>query len=215
METLYLLVETEVGRLEDVLKRVRQIPHVVEVEAVTGPFDLIVKIQAGHVNEALDIVLHRVRRVPGIKGTETLVAVNTPGWTAVDGPPATGNVGRFPDGPIGALNMFESPRPAPSLHSQRPPEGIVTWRSPGIVELEAPGADSFGPHCKVLIWPPGGGWSFWNDQFSWTALGFVLTTRTLRFDPSELPPASSKSPGIGTESEQPSRRDGNSGRNWE
>ena len=79
METLYLLVETEVGRLEDVLKRVRQIPHVVEVEAVTGPFDLIVKIQAGHVNEALSIVLNRVRRVPGIKGTETLVAVNTPG----------------------------------------------------------------------------------------------------------------------------------------
>ena len=78
METLYLLVETEIGKLEEVLKRVRQVPHVVEVEAVTGPFDLIVKIQAGHVNEALDIVLHRVRRIPGIKGTETLVTVNGP-----------------------------------------------------------------------------------------------------------------------------------------
>ncbi len=75
METLYLLVETEVGRLEEVLKKVRAVPHVVEVEAVTGPFDLIVKIQAGHVNEALDVVVHRIRRIPGIHGTETLVTV--------------------------------------------------------------------------------------------------------------------------------------------
>ena len=76
METLYLLVETEVGRLEEVVKRIRQVPHVVEVEAVTGPFDLIVKIQAAHVNEALDVVVHRIRRIAGIKGTETLVTVS-------------------------------------------------------------------------------------------------------------------------------------------
>lgn len=76
METLYLLVETEVGRLEDVLKRLKAVPNVVEVEAVTGPFDLIVKVQAEHINAALDIVMTRIRKVPGIKGTETLVTVS-------------------------------------------------------------------------------------------------------------------------------------------
>jgi DNA-binding Lrp family transcriptional regulator len=76
METLYLLIEAEMGKLEEVLKKIRQVPHVVEVEAVTGPFDLIVKIQAGHVNEALDVVVHKIRRIPGIKGTETLVTVS-------------------------------------------------------------------------------------------------------------------------------------------
>jgi DNA-binding Lrp family transcriptional regulator len=75
METLYLLVETEVGRLEDVMQRLRAVPHVVEVDAVTGPFDLIVKVQAEHINTALDIVVTRIRKVPGIKGTETLVTV--------------------------------------------------------------------------------------------------------------------------------------------
>jgi len=78
METLYLLVETEVNRLDEVMRRVRTIPSVVEVEAVTGPFDLIVKIQAEHINEALDVVVHRIRKVPGIKGTETLVTVSGP-----------------------------------------------------------------------------------------------------------------------------------------
>ncbi len=76
METLYLLVETDVGRLEEVLARLRLVPHVVEVQAVTGPFDLIAKVQADHINEALDVVIQKIRRIPGIKGTETLVTVS-------------------------------------------------------------------------------------------------------------------------------------------
>jgi DNA-binding Lrp family transcriptional regulator len=77
METLYLLVETEVGRLEEVLKRLRTIPSVTEVQAVTGPFDLIVKVEAPHINAALDTVVHKIRKVAGIKSTETLVTVAT------------------------------------------------------------------------------------------------------------------------------------------
>lgn len=75
METVYLLVATELGKLESVAERVRALPGIVEVEAVTGPFDLIVKIQAEHINAALDVVVHRIRKIPGIKGTETLVTV--------------------------------------------------------------------------------------------------------------------------------------------
>lgn len=78
METLYLLIETEVGHLEEVARRIRSVPNVVEVEGVTGPFDLIVKVQAEHINSALDVVMTRIRKVPGIKGTETLVTVSGP-----------------------------------------------------------------------------------------------------------------------------------------
>jgi DNA-binding Lrp family transcriptional regulator len=76
METLYLLVETDVGRLEDVLRKIRAVPGVAEVQAVTGPFDLIVKVEAPHINQALDVVVHKIRRIPGIKATETLVTVS-------------------------------------------------------------------------------------------------------------------------------------------
>ncbi|HTP55888.1 MAG TPA: Lrp/AsnC ligand binding domain-containing protein [Thermoplasmata archaeon] len=77
METLYLLVETEIGKLDEVIRRVKGIPGVAEIQAVTGPFDLIVKVEAPHINQALDIVVHRIRRTPGIKSTETLVTVAT------------------------------------------------------------------------------------------------------------------------------------------
>jgi DNA-binding Lrp family transcriptional regulator len=75
METLYLLVEIEVGKLDEVLRRMTAVPGVTEVQAVTGPFDLIVKVEAPHINEALDTVVHKIRRIPGLKSTETLVTV--------------------------------------------------------------------------------------------------------------------------------------------
>ncbi len=75
METLFLLAEVDVTQLATVLARVRAVPHVTEVEAVTGPFDLIIKIRADHINEALDVVMQRIRPIPGIKSTETLVTV--------------------------------------------------------------------------------------------------------------------------------------------
>ena len=75
METVYLLAEADVGRLDEVLRRLRAVPGVTEVQAVTGPFDLIVKVEAPHINQALDTVVHKIRRIPGIKSTETLVTV--------------------------------------------------------------------------------------------------------------------------------------------
>ena len=59
------------------LRRIQGLPGVAEVEAVTGPFDLIVKVQAPHINDALDLVIHRIRKVAGIKSTETLVTVSS------------------------------------------------------------------------------------------------------------------------------------------
>lgn len=59
------------------MKRIEGITGVTEVQAVTGPFDLIVKVEAAHINQALDIVVHKVRKVSGIKSTETLVTVTT------------------------------------------------------------------------------------------------------------------------------------------
>jgi DNA-binding Lrp family transcriptional regulator len=54
------------------------VPDVVEVQGVTGPFDLIVKVQSDHINTALDVVMSKIRRIPGIKSTETLVTVSGP-----------------------------------------------------------------------------------------------------------------------------------------
>ncbi|MEM0129482.1 MAG: Lrp/AsnC ligand binding domain-containing protein [Thermoplasmata archaeon] len=78
METIYVLAEVELGALEAVIGRLRQVPLVVEVQAVTGPFDVIVQLRAQHINAALDVVMQQIRTIPGIRGTETLVTVTDP-----------------------------------------------------------------------------------------------------------------------------------------
>ncbi|MHB1932622.1 MAG: Lrp/AsnC ligand binding domain-containing protein [Thermoplasmata archaeon] len=75
MELIYLLARVDVGRLEEVVHRLREIREVADVQAVTGPYDVIVKLEAERIPTALDIVLQRVRRIPGVLATETLVAV--------------------------------------------------------------------------------------------------------------------------------------------
>ncbi len=75
MELIYLLARVDVGRLEEVVHRLREIREVADVQAVTGPYDVIVKLEAERIPTALDIVLQRVRRIPGVLATETLLAV--------------------------------------------------------------------------------------------------------------------------------------------
>ncbi len=76
METVFLLVEVDVGHLDEVHRRIKVVPNVTDVQAVTGPFDLIVKVEAPQINQALDVVVHKIRKIPGIKSTETLVTVS-------------------------------------------------------------------------------------------------------------------------------------------
>jgi len=75
MELIYLLARVDVGRLEEVVHRLREIREVADVQAVTGPYDVIVKVEAERIPTALDVVLQRIRRIPGVLATETLVAV--------------------------------------------------------------------------------------------------------------------------------------------
>lgn len=75
VELIYLLARVDVGRLEEVVHRLGEIREVAEVQAVTGPYDVIVKVEAERIPTALDVVVQRIRRIPGVLATETLVAV--------------------------------------------------------------------------------------------------------------------------------------------
>lgn len=75
MESVYVLIETDSGSLENVVAELREKPGVKEVSAITGPFDVIVKIETEHITEALQTIVHGIRKIPGVKSTETLVCI--------------------------------------------------------------------------------------------------------------------------------------------
>lgn len=75
MVQAYILVQTEVGRARDVAAQIGEIPGVVRVDAVTGPYDVVVLTEAHNVDELGKLVVSRVQLVSGITRTLTCSVV--------------------------------------------------------------------------------------------------------------------------------------------
>jgi DNA-binding Lrp family transcriptional regulator len=75
MEKVYVLIETDACDIAKVVHEIAQKEGVKEVSAITGPFDIIVKIETEHITEALQTIVHEIRKIEGVKSTETLVCI--------------------------------------------------------------------------------------------------------------------------------------------
>jgi DNA-binding Lrp family transcriptional regulator len=73
--TAYILVQTEVGKAAQVAKDIIDIPGVQEAQAVTGPYDVIVRAEAQSIDELGQLVVARVQAVNGITRTLTCPVV--------------------------------------------------------------------------------------------------------------------------------------------
>jgi DNA-binding Lrp family transcriptional regulator len=71
----YILIQTEVGRARDVAAQITDIPGVVRVDAVTGPYDVVVLTEARTVDELGTLIVSKVQMVPGITRTLTCSVV--------------------------------------------------------------------------------------------------------------------------------------------
>jgi DNA-binding Lrp family transcriptional regulator len=72
----YILVQTEIGRAPEVAQAAAALPGVVAADDVTGPYDVIVKAQAGNVDELGKMVVSRIQAIPGITRTLTCPIVH-------------------------------------------------------------------------------------------------------------------------------------------
>jgi DNA-binding Lrp family transcriptional regulator len=71
----YILIQTEVGKANDVAAEIEKIPGVVRVDAVTGPYDVVVLTQSPNVDELGRMIVSKVQAVPGITRTLTCSVV--------------------------------------------------------------------------------------------------------------------------------------------
>ena len=76
MVQAYILIQTEVGKARDVAESIQDIPGVVRVDAVTGPYDVVVLTEARTVDELGHMVVSKVQQVPGITRTLTCSVVH-------------------------------------------------------------------------------------------------------------------------------------------
>ena len=71
MVTAYILIQTEVGKAAKVAKDIVDITGVQQAQAVTGPYDVIVRAEARNLDELGQLVVARVQAVDGITRTLT------------------------------------------------------------------------------------------------------------------------------------------------
>ncbi len=76
MVQAYILVQTEVGKAAAVAAEIGAIPGVVSAEDVTGPYDVIVRAEAGDMDQLGQLVVAKVQGTPGITRTLTCPIVH-------------------------------------------------------------------------------------------------------------------------------------------
>jgi DNA-binding Lrp family transcriptional regulator len=69
----YVLVVTTPGSTRGVLTTIKSIPGVVEIHEVMGPYDIVVEIEVESLGDVPPILSDKIRTVPGIESTTSLV----------------------------------------------------------------------------------------------------------------------------------------------
>ena len=71
----FVLVETVVGRTKEVVTTLEKLEGVKSVDSVTGPYDIIVIIEAESLNDIGNLVTGKIHPVAGISRTVTCLAI--------------------------------------------------------------------------------------------------------------------------------------------
>ncbi len=71
----FVLVETSVGKTKEVANSIRQLAGVKSVDSVTGPYDIIVVIEAKDLNNIGDLVTSKIHPITGISRTVTCLVI--------------------------------------------------------------------------------------------------------------------------------------------
>jgi DNA-binding Lrp family transcriptional regulator len=78
MEISYVLVQCDLGYETEIIKILMGIPQIKEVRGTYGVFDIFVRIQADSKDE-IDEIITKIRKIPHIRGTNTLIAILSQG----------------------------------------------------------------------------------------------------------------------------------------
>ncbi|MFQ5883681.1 MAG: Lrp/AsnC ligand binding domain-containing protein [Thermoplasmata archaeon] len=71
----FVLISTAPAKEHDVYEKLRTVPEIVELHPLFGEYDLIAKIEADDFNVLGQIVVDKIRTIPGVIDTKTLTGI--------------------------------------------------------------------------------------------------------------------------------------------
>ena len=71
----YVLVVTDPGKTKRVVQSMRDIPGIVQMHEVMGPYDIVVEIEVETLQDIPPILGGKIRAIEGIESTTSLVTL--------------------------------------------------------------------------------------------------------------------------------------------
>lgn len=68
-----VLAKLVAGKEKQTLNKLRAIKGITHISAVLGRWDLVIDVEAVSIQELTTLVVHKIRAIPGISTTETLM----------------------------------------------------------------------------------------------------------------------------------------------
>lgn len=72
MPLAFVLIDAEAGKVQEIINGLKKIPGVAEAYGVTGPHDIVVKLQLEKFEDIAATVSQKIHRLEGIKNTLTM-----------------------------------------------------------------------------------------------------------------------------------------------
>ncbi len=75
MKKTYVLINCDIGKVEDILETLRSIKSVKEVHGTFGSYDIIAEVSAENAQELREDITWKIRKLSYIRSTLTLIAL--------------------------------------------------------------------------------------------------------------------------------------------
>ncbi|MCF2143024.1 MAG: Lrp/AsnC family transcriptional regulator [Candidatus Heimdallarchaeota archaeon] len=77
MASAYVLINTEIGAEEAVIKQLKEMPEVEEVSVVYGVYDIVAKITSDTMENLKEIITTKVRHLNKVRSTMTMISAES------------------------------------------------------------------------------------------------------------------------------------------
>lgn len=76
MPIAYVMINTDIGHEDDVIKKLKKLTNVKEVYTVYGVYDIVTKVEAETMEKLKENVFANIRRIEEVRSTLTMIVTH-------------------------------------------------------------------------------------------------------------------------------------------
>jgi DNA-binding Lrp family transcriptional regulator len=79
MPSAYVLINCDLGSEEEIIKEIKKMDGVKEVEGTYGVYDIVAKVESDSMEKLKNVITWKIRRMPKVRSTVTLIVIEGQG----------------------------------------------------------------------------------------------------------------------------------------